>query len=59
MTEQLERKQRRKRKVKQKHLEQLASTCAHEKEVLAANRAQQARCKTSAKEQPKVKCDPL
>ena len=45
MTEQLERKQRheRERKVMQKHLEQLASICAHGKEVLAANRAQQDR----------------
>lgn len=45
MTEQLERKQRheRERKVKQKHLEQLASICAHGKELLVVNRAHQDR----------------
>jgi ATP-dependent helicase STH1/SNF2 len=42
-TEQLERKQRaeRERRVKAKHLEQLATICSHGKEILAVNRAQQ------------------
>ena len=44
-TEQLERKQRadRERRVKQKHLEQLAVICNHGKEMIAMNRAHQDR----------------